>query len=161
MKKLIKVLSVLFAAVLIAGCAGGKENVPYDPGTPVPAAHSGTFSCEYGTLNFTGDERSVSAELDNSSGIFAELPSGELEGTYRFVSDLPPHGRIDVRYDTAHELELTLEKEGTQYVLTWALGYLSEDGKTSAIYVGAVTEDLIPIVLDTDSGPVQAVFKKQ
>ena len=160
-KRFLQLLSVLFAAVLICGCSGnGNENFPYEPDTPAPAAHQGTFSCEYGTLTFFGDGKNVTADLDNSTGIFGELLSGRLEGTYRFVSDLPPHGRVDVRYDTAHGLELTLNKDRAQHALYWNLGYLSEDGKTAIICIGAVTEELIPVVFETDAGLIQALFKK-
>lgn len=162
--RIMKALAVLLAALLLTSCAGtggGGENIPYDPGTPVPAPHNGVFSCEFGTLTFNGDGTTVAAELDNSSGLFGELPAGKLEGTYRFVSDLPPHGRTDVRYDTAHNLELTLEKDGEKSVLYWDLGYLSEDKKTFTIYIGAVTESVIPVVFDTDGGRVQALFQKQ
>ena len=161
-KNRIIILAILISTLLSAGCSGpGAENIPYDPGTPMPAPHNGVFTCEYGSLTFNGNEESVITELDNSSGIFGDLPSGKLEGTYQFVSNLPPHGWLPVRYDTAHNLRLRMTKDGKQYELLWDLGFLAEDGKTFTIYIGAVTENEIPVVLSTDGGRKQALFKKQ
>ena len=91
---------------------------------------------------------------------FAELtglPQGKTEGNYVFLSgNLPPHGSVDVRYDVAHELKLTLN--GTSIVVE--LGIASSDGKTATVGVGMVTEKRIPVLLRIDGKNVTAMFEK-
>ena len=157
MKKYILILAVL---ALFCGCLCGcivHENKPYDPGTPEPAAHDGLFSSEHGSLRFNGDGKSVIIDFDDSLAGLTGLPAGKQEGSYVFLSgDLPPHGSVEVRYDTAYELKLSV---GEQSVVL-EIGEPTADGKGSIASLGMVTPERIPLVFRSDAETVYAVFEK-
>ena len=154
-----KVFLLLLALALFAGCSfpgWEPDNMPYEPDTPAPSAHDGIFVSEHGSMAFDGDGEHVSYDFDGELAALAGLPAGEQEGTYVFLSgDLPPHGSVPVRYDTAHELQITV---GGQSVVI-GLGIAAEDGKTASSGVGTVTPERIPLLF-SDDGFFSVVFAK-
>ena len=141
---------ILAAALLCAGCACGSQgdeeildNYPYEPDTPVPDAHEGVFVSEHGTMTFPGDGESVVIDFDGELAALTGLPEGEHEASYVFLSgNLPPHGSFPVRYDTAHELQLTVD--GQSAVID--MGLAAEDGSTASSGVDTVTPERIPML---------------
>lgn len=80
------------------------------------------------------------------------------EGTYVFLSgNLPPNGSFPVRYDIAHELQLT--EDGKSVVIN--AGLASEDGKSGQVGVNIVTPEWIPMLFDEDGSFFSVVFEKQ
>ena len=157
MKKHLLIPAVLaLLCACLCGCV--HENKPYDPGTPEPAAHEGLFRSEHGSLRFHGDGKTVTIDFDEYLAALAGLPAGEQEGSYVFLSgDLPPHGSVEVRYDTACELKLSV---GEQSVVP-EIGEPNADGKGSHVALGMVTAERIPLVFRSDAETVFAVFEKQ
>ena len=136
---------MILLALLSVGCVPQKENYPYEPDTPSPAAHEGTFVSEHGTMTFFGDGERVRINFDEDLATLTDLPEGEHEGTYIFLSgDLPPHGSFPVRYDIAHEMQITVE--GQSVLIN--LGYASEDGHTGQVGMNVVTPECIPMLFD-------------
>ena len=151
-----KLILILAALALLCGCV--HENKPYDPGTPAPAAHDGLFTSEHGSLRFNGDGMTVTIDFDEELAKLTGLPAGETEGRYVFLSgDLPPHGRVEVRYDTAFELKLSAGE--TSAVVE--LGEPSQDGKSWHSFLGMVTPEKIPLVVRSDAESIFVVFVKQ
>ena len=164
MRRVLILLTVL-ALLCVSACAGGglggrPENLPYEPDTPAPPPHDGVFVSEAGTMTFNGDGKSIVVDFAPALAERTGVPEGPQEGRYVFVQDLPPYGSVDVRYDTAHELELFLGPEDDPLYIRLELGYASEDGSTAAIYIGAVTEDTIPLLLKNDKWET-VLFQKQ
>ena len=150
-----RLLCLLLAALLLAalvGCAGkpGYENRPYEPDTPAPSPLNGVFSSEGGSMTFSGDGKTILLDLEPEFARRAGLPAGHSEGTYTFIQDLPPHGHVDVRYDTAHNLDITIGEGENVLFVSLEIGYASEDGSTAIVYNGAVTETCIPILLSEE-----------
>ena len=86
------------------------------------------------------------------------LPEGEHTGTYVFLSgDLPPHGSIPVRYDTAHELRITVD--GKSAVID--MGIAAEDGKSGQVGVNVVTPERIPMLFHQDGQFFHIQFQKE
>ena len=162
-----KILAILMAVFLIAGGyylyryftqrgTDNLDNYPYEPDTPAPAAHTGTFVSEHGTLTFNGDGKSITVDLDEELQKQTGISSGS--GTYVFLSgDLPPHGSIDVRYDIAHELEIRIGDSS----VTVEVGIASADGKTATVGTNMVTETRIPFLLKDDNGWYTVSFEKK
>lgn len=148
MKK--KLLLLLAALLLCAGCAqtgANPENYPYEPDTPPPAAHEGVFTSAHGTMTFSGDGESVVIDFDAALAELTGLPEGVHEGTYVFLSgDLPPHGSFPVRYDIAHELQITVGKQSAVI----DMGLASEDGSSGTVGVDTVRPDRIPMLFSGD-----------
>ncbi len=167
MKKLLKFLAlVLILAALVCGVLAYLnyrertflDNYPYEPYTPAPDPHDGTFVSEHGTMVFNGDGESVTIAFDSKLSELTGLPQGETEATYVFLSgDLPPHGSIDVRYDIAHELQINAGD--TSVVID--LGDAAEDGSTATVGVGTVTEERIPLLFRIDGKSVTVAFEKE
>ncbi len=161
MRKLLKYLAILAAIVFIcSSCKWPRDggNMPYEPDTPAPDPHVGTFVSEHGTMLFNGDGESVVISFDEELSELTGLPSGEQEGSYVFLSgDLPPHGSIDVRYDVAHELQLTA---GDTTVVV-DVGMASEDRKTGTVGVDMVTPERIPFLFKNDDGFFSIIFEKE
>ena len=137
---------ILAALLLLFSCLCGcvHENKPYDPGTPEPAAHDGLFTSEHGSLRFHGDGKTVTIDFDEYLARLTGLPAGEAEGSYVFLSgDLPPHGSVEVRYDTAYELKLSAGE--TSVVIE--LGEPTQDGKSWQSSLGMVTPEKIPLAV--------------
>ena len=104
----------LFAALalFLAACGGVgpvDRNEPYEPDTPAPAPHEGTFVSAHGTMTFSGDGQTVALSFDDDLAGRLGLPAGEHEASYAFRSGyMPPHGYVDVRYDTAMTFWMTV-----------------------------------------------------
>ena len=167
MNKAKKILGILLAVLLLAAGVilyidhrnrSNMDNGPYDPGTPAPDPHDGTFVSDHGTMTFNGDGKTVVIDFSEELSSRTGLPSGKQEGTYVFLSgDLPPHGSYEVRYDVAHELEITVGD--TRVVLDLAIA--SEDGKTASFGVDTVTPERIPLGFKGESGYFTVLFEKQ
>ena len=118
---------------LCGGCSHpGPEpdNYPYEPDTPTPAAHDGTFVSDHGSMVFNGDGESIVIDFDKELSELTGLPEGSQKGKYAFLSgNLPPHGSMPVRYDIAHELEITVA--GQSAVVD--MGIAAEDGKSGQV----------------------------
>ena len=156
MKKRVLILAALLLCACLCGCV--HENKPYDPGTPEPDPHDGLFVSEHGSLRFNGDGKTVTLDFDDYLAGLTGLPAGETEGSYVFRSgDLPPHGSVEVRYDTAHELELSAE--GKTAILQ--IGESSGSGGSYHVSLDMVTSEKIPLVVTDGTGNVFLVFEKQ
>ncbi len=156
MKKLLMVIVTALVLFSLIGCQK-HENKPYEPDSPAPDPHTGVFSCEYGRMEFNGDGKTVICDFTEELARLTGLPQGKTEGTYVFLSgNLPPHGSVDVRYDVAHELKLTLNGSSTVV----ELGIASSDGKTATVGVGMVTDKRIPVLLRIDGKNVTAMFEQ-
>ena len=157
--KRVLLIVVFLAVVLTAGCQPNKpDNIPYEPDTPAPDPHTGVFASEYGTMTFNGDGESIVCNFSKEFAALTGLPSEETEGKYVFLSgDLPPHGSVAVRFDVAHELEITVND--AKVVLD--LGIASRDGSTAQSGVDTVTENRIPILLKKDGKNITVTFEKK
>ena len=159
-----RLLCALVTAALLAlfcGCVQRPEldNHPYEPDTSPPPPLNGVFTSEGGSMTFNGDGSTVVLDLEEDFAARTGLPAGHSEGTFDFIQALPPHGHVSVRYDTAHNLDIAIgEGEGRLFV-TLDIGYASEDGSSATVYVGAVTEECVPILL-TDKGFETFLFQK-
>lgn len=133
------------------------DNYPYEPDTPAPDPHDGTFVSEHGTMIFNGDGKSITIDFDETLSSLTGLPAGKHEGTYAFLSgDLPPHGSIDIRYDVAHEMSITID--GQEVVLD--TGIAAGDGSSGTTGVNIVTSERIPLLFREDKY-FDVVFNKQ
>ena len=131
---------------LCGGCSHpGPEpdNYPYEPDTPTPAAHDGTFVSDHGSMVFNGDGESIVIDFDKELSELTGLPEGSQKGKYAFLSgNLPPHGSMPVRYDIAHELEITVA--GQSAVVD--MGIAAEDGKSGQVGVNVVRAERVPML---------------
>jgi hypothetical protein len=146
-----RLLCVFLCLALLAalgGCFGPPkpENRPYEPDTPAPPPMSGTFAAEGSSMTFNGDGSTILLDLTPEFARRAGLPEGHSEGTYAFTQDLPPYGHVSVRYDTAHTLVITLGEGEERQETVLDIGYASEDGASATVYIGAVTDQRIPIL---------------
>ena len=154
-----KYLRILLAAVLLIACGctpHGNGNAPYEPDTPAPEPHAGIFTSEHGTMEFSGDGESIVIDFDEELSRLSGLPAGRQEGTYVFCSgNLPPHGSVPVRYDTAHELKIDVS--GVSAVIV--MGTVNTDG-TASVGVNTVTPERIPMLFSTDGENLCIEFLK-
>jgi hypothetical protein len=97
-------------------------------------------------MTFNGDGSTILLDLTPEFARRAGLPEGHSEGTYAFTQDLPPYGHVSVRYDTAHTLVITLGEGEERQETVLDIGYASEDGASATVYIGAVTDQRIPIL---------------
>lgn len=153
---------LIILTLLFCSCSHpDSSNSPYDPGTPVPADHEGTFASPHGTMKFNGDGESVVLDFDKELWAMMDLQDmeeGEQEGTYVFLSgDLPPHGSYPIRYDVAHEMQLTIGEQSVVVVM----GLASEDGSTGTVGVNMVTPERIPMMFRTDGKVINVIFEKE
>ena len=161
MKRRTLIFTCLAALILVlSGCGQGRENIPYEPDTPAPAPLDGVFVSAGGTMTFNGDGSTVILDLTEDFAGRTGLPTGHCEATYDFIQDLPPHGRVSVRADTAHSMEITVGTGEERTVVNLPIGFAAEDGATYSVYVGAVTEDRIPILLRGDVNET-VLFQRQ
>ena len=156
-----RAFSLFLILSLVCGCLCGcivDDNRPYDPGTPEPDPHDGLFASEHGSLRFNGDGKTVTIDFDEELAKLTGLPAGETEGRYVFLSgDLPPHGSVEVRYDTAHELKLTV---GDKSVVL-QIGEASGNSGSYHVSLDMVTPERIPLVVTGNTGNVFLAFEKQ
>ena len=145
---------------LLEGCANpvsGQDNYPYEPDTPAPSAHEGSFVSDHGTMVFNGDGESVMIDFDRELAELTGLAEGTWKGTYAFLSgDLPPHGSFPVRYDIAHEMRITVGEQSAVI----DMGIASEDGSTGQVGVNVVTPERIPMLFSGD-GFFNVEFRKE
>ena len=158
---LLVLLAAFMLALLLPGCGHKPENIPYEPDTPAPAPMNGVFVSSVGTMTFNGDDKTIILDLTDEFAQRIGLPYAQCEGTYDFTQSLPPHGRVSVRADTAHNLDIYYN-DGDQVSHVYLdIGYASEDGSTYTVYIGAVTETSIPIVLSDKGTHETFVFQRQ
>ena len=167
MKKSFRIIGIIFLAILaVTGILfyvdhkqrEQLDNYPYEPDTPAPDPHEGRFVSEHGTMLFNGDGVSIVIDFDEELAALLELPSGQQEGEYVFLSgNLPPHGSFDVRYDIAHELRISVGDVSTVV----DLGLASEDGSTAEVGVNTVTDQRIPLLFRRDGKSFTVIFKKE
>ena len=156
MKRFVAVVLAVMM-ILLTGCRPVEpDNIPYEPDTPAPDPHIGIFDSDYGSMMFNGDGESIVIDFEKEFADMTGLPAGETEGKYVFLSgDLPPHGSVDVRYDVAHELEITVNDK--KVILE--LGIASRDGKSAQSGVDTVTENRIPVLLTKDGKMMTVTFE--
>ena len=167
MKKGFRIIGIIVMAIaLVVGLLfyidkkqrESLDNYPYEPDTPVPDPHEGTFVSEHGTMVFNGDGESLVFDFDEELAELSGLPAGEQKGTYVFLSgDLPPHGSVDVRYDIAHEWRISLEDSSAVI----DLGLASQDGSTAQVGVDIVTDTRIPMLFQKDGKFFSVIFEKE
>ena len=163
MKRILRTGSLLVCAMqlLCSGCGvtgSNPGNMPYEPDTPAPAAHEGVFVSEHGSMQFNGDGTTVLTDFDAVLSELTGLPEGAQTGTYVFLSgDLPPHGSMPVRYDTAHELQIDI---GDQSAVV-DMGIAAADGKSAQAGVDTVTPDRIPMLFYADGKSFDVIFQRE
>lgn len=171
MKKLMKWILLILAVLLIGGIAiyvvgirngggigGEPDNMPYVPDKPEPPAHSGMFVSDLGTMEFNGDGKTIVIDFQEELAELCGLPAGRSEGTYVFLSgDLPPHGSMEIRYDAAHEMRITVGDVSA----VMDMGTAAEDGKTGHSGIDTVTETKIPMLFLKDGKFIDVVFEKE
>ena len=164
-KLVIAILVILLLAVLIIGGIAiyssrqrtVLDNYPYEPDTPPPPNHEGTFVSSHGTMTFNGDGETVAVEFDAYLASLLGISEGEHKGTYDFLSgNLPPHGSFPIRYDVAHEMRLVIDDND----IVIDMGLASEGGKTGSVGVNMVTPERIPMLFREDK-VFDIVFEKQ
>ena len=157
-----KMILILLALLLFSGCSRtGKNqnpgNYPYEPDTPAPAPHDGLFVSEHGSLRFTGDNETIVIDFDEELAGMTGLPKGEQTGTYVFLSgNLPPNGSFPVRYDIAHEMQITIGEKS----VVIDMGIAADDGKTGQVGVNVVTPERIPMMFSENGSLVSVMFQK-
>lgn len=142
----------LAAAFLLMGCQRAVyDNRPYEPDTPAPSPHEGTFTSEYGSMVFNGDGETVTIDFREDLAERLNLPAGEQAATYQFYSGfLPPHGYVDIRYDAAMNLQITVgEGESARSAMIEVGEY--KDGKFYS-GVNCVTADRITFFVEALAG---------
>lgn len=161
MKKTNLLLWVTAFVFLCCGCgvSGTRhDNAPYEPNTPAPAAHEGTFTSDHGKIIFSGDGEHIEFDIDSTLSGLTGLPVGAAEAEYVFLSgDLPPNGSVPVRYDTAHEMQIT----AGEYTAVIEIGIAAEDGKTAQAGIGTVTSERIPMLFTENGVMFTIVFEKE
>ncbi len=109
-------------------------------------------------MRFNGDGTSVETDFDAVLAALTGLPDGTQTGSYVFLSgDLPPHGSMPVRYDTAHELQIAVGDRSAVI----DMGIASEDGKTAQVGVDIVTPERIPMLFREDGRTFDVMFVKE
>ena len=161
LKHRIKIVRIVFPFIVLMlflfGCSP-DENKPYEPDTPAPSAHDGRFVSDHGTMSFDGNGEKVTIDFDEYLSGLLGLPEGKQDADYSFLSgDLPPVGSVPVRYDTAHELQITIGDK--KAVID--MGIASEDGKTAQKGVNMVTPDKIPMLFYQDGVSFNITFLKE
>ena len=162
-KILIFALFVLMSLFLSACVQNSTlDNYPLEPDGPVPEPHEGIFVSEHGSLTFNGDGESITVKVDSELEHLFELPSGEYSGTYVFLSgNLPPNGSFPIRYDAAHELQIDLDNNGTQYSKVFDIGVASEDGKSGTVGLNTVSPERIPFLFNDEGVFLTVLFVKE
>ena len=154
-------LLMIVGVIALCGCGGPgilMDNYPYEPDTPAPADHEGTFVSEHGSMHFLGDGETLEIEFDGYLAELTGLPEGSHKGHYSFLSgNLPPHGSIPVRYDTAHEMSITVDDK----TAVIDMGIASDDGESGQVGVNVVTPERIPMLFRDSDSFFNIVFLKE
>ena len=161
-KILIFALFVLMSLFLSACVQNNTlDNYPLEPDGPAPDPHDGVYVSEYGSLTFNGDDESITVQIGKELAQLFELEEGEYEGSYVFLSgNLPPHGSFPIRYDAAHELQIDLDNNGTQYSKVFDIGIASEDGKSGSVGLNTVSYEKIPLLFNDNNHFFTVLFEK-
>ena len=156
--KLAAVMMIMLLMLMCTACAqGGNGNYPYEPDTPAPDPHKGVFASEHGTMTFSQDGKIIVIDFDDTLAELTGLPQGKHDGTYVFLSgNLPPNGSFPVRYDIAHEMQITIDDRS----VVIDMGTATPDGKSASSGVNTVTPEYIPMLFDGNSGLFTVEFKK-
>ena len=137
MKTLRRISALAMIAVLalcLSSCTKSNDGPP-DPGTPEPAPLDGTFTCDYGTLVFNGDGKSVTVDF---SGEMEELiPDGEMTYYFKWYN----FGLC--RYDVASRFQLSAGDKNYEFDVTDA------------------SETKIPLVYRADSKEYKLTLEKE
>ncbi len=162
-KILIFALFVLMSLFLSACVQNNTlDNYPLEPDGPAPDPHDGVYVSEYGSLIFNGDNESITVQIGKELTQLFELEEGEYEGSYVFLSgNLPPHGSFPIRYDAAHELQIDLDNNGTQYSKVFDIGVASEDGKSGTVGLNTVSPERIPFLFNDEGVFLTVLFVKE
>ncbi|MBQ1372270.1 MAG: hypothetical protein IIY70_05000 [Oscillospiraceae bacterium] len=157
-----KLFLFLTAALLLPGlcsCMGpGDDNRPFEPDTPAPPDHTGSFRSEHGSMRFNGNGKNVIIDFDATLAKLSGLPEGEQTATYVFLSgDLPPHGSMPIRYDVAHELQICVGETAVNL----DLGIAAPDGSGAQSGLNTVTSERIPLLFSADSKFITVLFEKE
>lgn len=116
---------------VVDGQSDMLDGPPQLPDRPFPGNHDGLFVSEHGTMRFNGDGKSITIDFDEKLAKMTGLPQGEYSGTYQFLSgEMPPAGRMELRYDYAHAIGIQVDADGD-----------GKDDTRAVIDVGEVTED--------------------
>ena len=76
------------------------------------------------------------------------------------MSTVGPNDSFPIRYDVAHELEITLDNHGETYVKVFDCGIASVDGSSAQSGVNTVTPERIPLLFQKDHF-FSVIFLKQ
>ena len=140
--------------LMAAGCDTNPGNKPYEPDTPAPEAHKGTYVSEHGKMIFEGDGKKITIDFDDELAGLTGLPAGKNEGTYAFLSgDLPPNGSVEVRYDVAHEMRIVIGDKSAVI----AVG-ITGDGNNYQTGLNTVTSEKIPLLVKVDDKYKNIIF---
>jgi hypothetical protein len=163
--KVMRVLTTLLfmiTLVFMTGCGEKAEpfvdkNMPYEPDTPAPNPHEGVFASEHGTMTFSGDGENVVIDFDKELSEYLELPEGKQEARYFFMTGiLPPHGKMPIRYDVAHEFQIIAGEGENRKAVDIEIGEF-RDGSFST-GTNCTTADRITFFVDLDkNGDWEAV----
>lgn len=112
-------------------------NYPYEPDTPAPAPHEGTFVSDYGTMTFNGDGESVTIDFNEDLAQRLGLPAGariitdfsEITGTWKgqIYSDW-----LDVEHEQFDLMTVGIggTPSDAALVADWYLNYRVYGGRT-------------------------------
>lgn len=158
---LLLLLTAIMVPILCSGCSQEVtepelDNYPYEPDTPAPDPHDGTFVSDKGTMVFNGDGETAVIDFDVDLAKRLGLPAGEQQATYTFLTgNLPPHGYLPTRYDVAMMLRLTVV-EGDDPISTMVEIGEYQDGEFFS-GTGRTTVDRITFFVDDPDGNTEPV----
>ena len=152
------VLAVFFGLMYVLSKREKEEDYSFEPDSPEPLPHNGVFTCDYGTMTFNGDGKTVILDAGAYFSRITGIPEGKNEGVYEFLDwAIPPQETKPIRYDMAHKLRIMIDEES--YVLE--IGIASEDHQSSTGVNGTVTDKRIPIVYIDDYKFYSMIFRKK
>ena len=152
------VLGVFFGLMYVLSKQEKKEIYAVDPNSPEPLPHDGVFTCDYGTMTFNGDGKTVILDVGSFFSSITGIPEGKSEAVYEVLDwDLPPRESRPIRYDMASQLKITIGEES--YVLD--IGIASDDHQSASGEPGTITDKRIPIVYLDDYKFYSMIFRKK
>ena len=128
MKRIIALILIVLAGTALAACT--PNDPPPKEDTPDPAPLSGVFRCGASTFIFSGDDTTVTVNVDSELAAQTGLPAGEHQGTYVF---LLYNGKY--RYDKADIFRITLD--GKAYQFNNTLGTTNSDTVAFSTFDGS------------------------